>query len=85
MEKEQTFEAALNRLEEVVRELEEGRLSLEKSLALFSEGIALSRFCHQRLAEAEQRILILTADQNGEPVIKNADTCLSDLFGGEED
>ena len=51
-----TFEEALSRLEEVVRRLETSELGLEESLALFQEGIALSRLCHGRLEEAEKKI-----------------------------
>jgi exodeoxyribonuclease VII small subunit len=39
--------------------LEEGDLSLDKSLELFERGVQLSRFCHQRLEEAERRIEVL--------------------------
>ncbi|MCL6610992.1 MAG: exodeoxyribonuclease VII small subunit [Peptococcaceae bacterium] len=60
--KKLTFEEALKRLEEVVRELEDGQLSLEKSLELFSEGINLSKICRASLEEAEERIMVLTAD-----------------------
>ncbi|OAT86520.1 exodeoxyribonuclease VII small subunit [Desulfotomaculum copahuensis] len=81
----QTFEEALARLEAVVRELEDGQLPLEKSLALFGEGITLSRFCQQQLEQAEQRISILTADENGELVLKDAGACLADLTGVRED
>ncbi len=59
--KKMTFEEAVKRLEEIVRELEDGRLPLEKSLDLFSEGISISKFCQASLEEAEQRILVLTA------------------------
>jgi exodeoxyribonuclease VII small subunit len=53
------FESALAELETIVKTLEEGDLALEKSLELFERGIQLSRFCHARLEEAEQRIEIL--------------------------
>lgn len=60
--KRMTFEEAIKRLEEIVRELEDGQLPLEKSLELFSEGIAVSKLCQSSLADAEQRIQILTSD-----------------------
>lgn len=56
-----TFEEAIKRLEEIVRELEDGRLPLEKSLDLFAEGISVSKFCQSSLEEAEQRIMVLTS------------------------
>ena len=60
---EKNFESALARLEEVVKQLEDGQLPLEESLELFSEGIEQANFCHQKLAAAEQRIKILTSDK----------------------
>ncbi len=62
---EKKFEAALARLEEIVRELEKGDLPLEQSLKLFEEGIRLSRICNKRLEEAERKVEILIKDKNG--------------------
>ena len=53
------FESALAELETIVKQLEEGDLALEKSLALFERGVQLSRFCHARLEEAERRVEML--------------------------
>ena len=53
------FEAAIAELDAIVKKLEEGDLSLEKSLELYERGIHLSRFCHSRLEDAERRIEIL--------------------------
>ena len=63
VKKKMTFEEAVAGLEEIVRQLEDGQLPLEKSLELFSEGIKLSKFCQSSLEEAEQRILVLTAEE----------------------
>ncbi len=62
---EKKFEAALARLEDIVKELETGDLPLEQSLKLFEEGIKLSRICHKRLDEAERRVEILLKDKTG--------------------
>lgn len=63
MEEKLSFEQALERLEEVVRELEGGDLSLEQALALFQEGVALARQCEKQLDQAEARIeQLLEAD-----------------------
>ncbi len=59
------FEDALGKLEKVVSRLEEGDIPLEESLKLFEEGIRLSRFCNQKLEEAEKRVEILLRDKNG--------------------
>lgn len=56
MNKEENFESALKRLEEIVQKLEEGNLSLDDSLKLFEEGIQLSRFCTKKLSEAEKKV-----------------------------
>jgi exodeoxyribonuclease VII small subunit len=60
------FESALKRLEEIVRKLEAGELSLDSTLELFEEGIKLSRFCHSRLEQAERRVEILLKDESGQ-------------------
>ncbi|SHK06677.1 Exodeoxyribonuclease VII small subunit [Desulforamulus aeronauticus DSM 10349] len=58
----QTFEEALARLEEVVRELEASQLSLDLALELFAEGITLSKYCNSCLEQAEQKIQMLMTD-----------------------
>lgn len=62
---EKKFEESLARLEEIVKELESGDLSLDLSLKLFEEGIKLSRVCNKRLEEAERRVEILLKDRAG--------------------
>jgi exodeoxyribonuclease VII small subunit len=64
-----TFEASLEALEQIVRELEQGDLALEKSLELFEQGIRLSRECQERLSQAERRIEVLLRDNQGRPVV----------------
>lgn len=54
-----TFEEALESLEQITRELENGDLSLEKSLKKFDEGIKLAELCNQRLEEAQQKVDLL--------------------------
>jgi exodeoxyribonuclease VII small subunit len=54
------FEAAIAELESIVKKLEDGDLSLEQSLALYERGVALSKFCHARLEDAERRIELLS-------------------------
>ena len=61
------FETALKRLEEIVRKLEGGELSLDNALELFEEGIRLSRFCNMTLDQAERRVEILLKNDSGEP------------------
>ena len=54
-----TFEASLDELERIVKELERGDLPLEQSLALFEAGMRLSTDCKRQLEEAETRVEIL--------------------------
>ena len=64
-EKELKFEDGLKRLEAIVAKLESGNLPLDDSLKLFEEGVKLVRFCNERLAEAQQKVELLTKDQAG--------------------
>lgn len=59
------FESALARLEDIVRTLEGGDLSLDRALEVFEEGIRLSRFCHGKLEQAERRVELLLKDADG--------------------
>jgi len=63
--KQESFEDALKRLEEIVQRMEGGDLKLEDSLGLFEEGVRLTRVCSQRLDEAEKKIERLTRDEQG--------------------
>ncbi len=64
MNKEITFEEALSKLENIVKQLESGEATLEESLHLFEDGIQLSGLCSNLLKNAKQKveILIETAD-----------------------
>jgi len=55
----ETFEASLDELEKVVKELEAGDLPLERSLELFEKGMALSDACRKQLENAETRVEML--------------------------
>jgi exodeoxyribonuclease VII small subunit len=58
------FEACLEELEKVVKELESGELPLDRALELFEKGVQLSESCRKQLDEAETRIEALTS-KNG--------------------
>jgi len=60
-----SFEACLERLEKIVREMEQGELPLERALQLFEEGMQLSANCRRKLDEAENRIEILLRKADG--------------------
>jgi exodeoxyribonuclease VII small subunit len=59
---ETSFEQDLERLDEIVKRLEEGDLPLEEAVSLFKEGTALSRKCSKKLDEAEARIEMIVED-----------------------
>ncbi len=65
------FEKNLNKLEDLVKQLENGELSLDESLKQFEEGISIARECQTSLSEAEQRIQILTENANGEDALED--------------
>lgn len=66
MEGSASFEEAMKRLEEIVRELENGDIEIEKALLVFEEGTKLSRLCAKKLSRIERRVEILTRGRDGE-------------------
>ena len=64
---ELSFEAALKRLEEIVRTLETGQAPLDESIELYAEGDRLKRQCEARLASAQARIDKITLGPDGAP------------------
>ncbi|MDD3957498.1 MAG: exodeoxyribonuclease VII small subunit [Candidatus Izemoplasmatales bacterium] len=54
-----TFESALKELEDIVKALESGSLSLEESLKHYQEGMRLAHFCHEQIKNAEEVIVKL--------------------------
>lgn len=66
-----SFEEALLELEQILRELEEGTISLEAALARYERGILLVRCCYQRLQNAQQKIRLLSGlDLEGNPQLQ---------------
>jgi exodeoxyribonuclease VII small subunit len=71
MSEEKTFEDSLGDLERLVRDLEDGQLGLDEALARYEQGVALIRRCQTQLAQAEQRILLLTGlESDGQPTLQ---------------
>lgn len=69
MAKKMTFEAALTRLEEILRALESGGESLDSSLKLYEEGVGLIRSCSALLENAEQSVKILQMREDGAELV----------------
>jgi len=63
--KKEKFEEALQKLEAIVAQMEEGDLPLEETLKAFEEGVGLARFCANKLDEAERKVEKLMRDQAG--------------------
>lgn len=62
---EVSFEEKLKQLEDVVKELETGKLNLEESVKKFEQGMKLSKECNEMLQNAEKRINILIKKEDG--------------------
>lgn len=60
------FEKAMERLENLTVELSREGITLEESLALYEEGVALARLCNKRLEETERKIKTLQISADGE-------------------
>jgi exodeoxyribonuclease VII small subunit len=61
-----SFEVALKELEGIVKQLETGEAKLEEALELFERGVKLTKFCSQKLDEAEKKIELLVKDSQGQ-------------------
>ncbi|WP_409968447.1 exodeoxyribonuclease VII small subunit [Bengtsoniella intestinalis] len=76
MSEKVTFEAQIQRLEQIVAQLERGDVALADSLALFEEGTKLVAACSGELEQAEQQVVRLMKGSDGNPVEL--------AFGGED-
>ena len=62
-----TFERAIEELETIVKRLEEGKVPLEESVAIYERGEVLKRRCEELLRQAEARVEKITLDASGKP------------------
>ena len=60
-----SFEAALEQLQQTVKRMESGELTLEQALQHFETGVKLTRLCQERLSTAEQRVELLMKSGDG--------------------
>ena len=56
VKKEKKFEEAMSELEQIVQQLERGDVPLDEAIAKFQEGMALSQYCNETLAKAEETV-----------------------------
>ncbi len=64
---EMTFEEAMQELEQVVAQLEQGDVALERSIALYERGAQLKKHCDDRLRAAEERVEQIRLAEDGTP------------------
>jgi exodeoxyribonuclease VII small subunit len=69
-ESELNFEGAMDRLEKIVEQMESGKLPLEDLIVRYEEGMKLVKTCQERLANAEQKIEIITRNSAGKTVVQ---------------
>ena len=67
---ELNFEAAMDRLEAIVEQMESGKMMLEELIVRYEEGMKLVKVCQERLANAEQKIEIITRNSAGKVVVQ---------------
>lgn len=65
MQKKISFEDAMMKLDDTVRQLESGGLPLDESIRVFEEGIKLIKICNEKLEAAEQKVRLLTENADG--------------------
>jgi exodeoxyribonuclease VII small subunit len=61
------FERAIDELESIVKRLEDGKVPLEESVAIYERGEALKKRCEELLRQAEARVEKITLDADGKP------------------
>jgi exodeoxyribonuclease VII small subunit len=64
--KQLSFERAIEELETIVKRLEDGKVPLEESVAIYERGEALKRRCEELLRQAEARVDKITTDATGQ-------------------
>ena len=69
----QSFEDAMARLDAIVAKLEEDKLPLEEMLARYEEGVALARFCGEKLEAAEQKVRLIAKKADGRVTLEEFD------------
>ena len=72
-EKGMAFEEALARLEQIVAEMEEGKLPVDAMMKKFEEGMKLSTYCNRKLGEIRRKIEILVTKSDGQTEWREVD------------
>jgi exodeoxyribonuclease VII small subunit len=69
----QSFEDAMQRLDAIVAKLEEDKLPLDEMLARYEEGVALARYCGEKLETAEQKVRLIAQTADGSVNLEDFD------------
>ncbi|MDF2591835.1 MAG: Exodeoxyribonuclease small subunit [Clostridia bacterium] len=65
MSKKMSFEQTLARLEDIVKKMESGNITLDESIEIYQEGLALSKQCSTMLEEAEGKVMAIVNKEQG--------------------
>jgi exodeoxyribonuclease VII small subunit len=68
-----SFEDAMARLDAIVAKLEEDKLPLDEMLSRYEEGIALARYCGEKLEAAEQKVRLIARKADGSVTLEDFD------------
>jgi len=68
-----SFEDSMKRLDEIVEQLEEDKLPLDKMIALYEEGVSLARACGEKLEAAEQKVKLIAKKAGGGIALEDFD------------
>lgn len=77
---ETSFEQAMDRLEEIVMQMEGERMPLDEMVSSYEEGMGLLKVCRQRIEVARRRIEIITADAEGKPTVAAFDPATAEVM-----
>ena len=69
----QSFEDAMRRLDAIVAKLEEDKLPLEEMLSRYEEGVALARYCGEKLEAAEKKVRLIASKTDGSVALEEFD------------
>jgi exodeoxyribonuclease VII small subunit len=72
-EEPKNFEDAMARLDAIVAKLEEDKLPLDEMLSRYEEGIALARYCGEKLEAAEQKVRLIARKADGSVTLEDFD------------
>jgi exodeoxyribonuclease VII small subunit len=78
---EMKFEEALQKLEKIVNDLENGALALDEALEKYEEGIRLSKMCAKKLEVAKKKVEILLKSEDGVPELRPFDEKMAEEEG----